>query len=86
VRISELAIFGSAVHDDFRDDSDVDVLVTFETPAQWTLFDLGHMEDELSGIFGRKVDTVDRGGVEESKNYVRRRAILDSAQTVYAAR
>lgn len=50
----------------------------------WTLFDLVHMEDELAAIFGRKVDLVERAGVEASENYIRRRSILKSAQTIYA--
>ncbi|HUG13680.1 MAG TPA: nucleotidyltransferase domain-containing protein [Thermomicrobiales bacterium] len=50
-----LALFGSVLRDDFRDDSDVDVLVEFEpghTPG-WELFD---MERELESILGRDVD------------------------------
>ena len=84
-KITELAVFGSALRDDFRPDNDIDVLVTFKNPIDWTLFDLVHMEDELSALVGRKVDLVDRGGVEQSENYIRRRAILESARTIYAA-
>jgi len=84
-RITELALFGSVLRDDFRPDSDIDVLVRFERPVLWGLFDLAHMEEELAGIFGRNVDLIDRLAVEKSPNYIRRRAILGSAQTVYAA-
>ena len=85
-RITEFALFGSVLRDDFGPESDVDVLVRFEEPVRWDLFDIVHMEDELAVVFGRKVDLIDRAAVEESKNWIRRRAILGSAQTVYAAR
>jgi predicted nucleotidyltransferase len=70
---------------DFRHDSDIDVLVTFDESARHTLFDLVHMEEDLKKIFGRDVDLVSRRGIETSRNYIRRRAILDSAEAVYAA-
>jgi hypothetical protein len=83
-RITEFAIFGSALRDDFRPDSDVDVLVTFAPEAAWSLLDHVTMQDELETIFGRKVDLLSRRGVERSRNYLRRQAILDSAEVVYA--
>jgi len=54
-RIRRLAIFGSILRDDFRHDSDLDVLVEFEPGARTGLafFD---MQDELSAIVGWKVD------------------------------
>ena len=82
-RITEFALFGSVLREDFGPDSDVDVLVRFEPESQWTLFDLVHMEDELATIFGRKVDLAERAGIEQSPNWIRRRRILDSAETVY---
>jgi predicted nucleotidyltransferase len=85
-KITEFAFFGSVLREDFGPESDVDVLVRFEDGAHWTLFDLVHMEDELAEIFGRKVDLVERAGVEESPNYIRRRRILGSAETVYVRR
>src|SRR3990170_7364554 len=81
-RITELALFGSVLREDFGPESDVDVLVTFEPQAHWGLFELVDMEDELFRIFGRKVDLIERAGVEESKNWIRRRRILESTQTV----
>lgn len=42
------------------------------------------MEHELGNAFGRKADLVERATVERSANYIRRRAILDTAQTIYA--
>ncbi len=84
-KIAELALFGSVLRDDFRPDSDVDVLVTFAADAQWSLFDHVDMEDELKEILGRPVDLVNRRGIERSRNPFRRKAILESAQVVHAA-
>jgi predicted nucleotidyltransferase len=84
-RITELSLFGSVLRDDFRPDSDVDVLVTFAPDAPWTLFDLVRVEDELAAMLGRKVDLVERPAVEKSRNYIRRRAILSLAQPVCVA-
>jgi predicted nucleotidyltransferase len=84
-KIREFAFFGSVLRADFRPDSDIDVLVMFDESARHTLFDFVHMEEELKEIFGRDVDLVSRRGIETSRNYIRRRAILDSAEAVYAA-
>jgi predicted nucleotidyltransferase len=83
-KITEFALFGSVLRDDFRSDSDVDILVTFDPDAHRTLFDLVDMQDELEVMFGRKVDLVSRRGIERSRNYLRRKAILNSAQIIYA--
>jgi predicted nucleotidyltransferase len=86
-RITELGLFGSVLRPgEFRDDSDVDVLVTFDDAARWTLFDLVTMEDELKSIIGRDVDLVEKIAVERSPNYIRRRHILENQRTFYVAR
>jgi predicted nucleotidyltransferase len=84
--VSEFAIFGSALSADFRPDSDVDVLVSFDPQAHVTLFDMVHMQDELKAIFGREVDLVSKRGVMSSRNYLRRKNILESAQVIHVAR
>ena len=84
-QICNFAFFGSVLRDGFRPDSDIDVLVTFEEDARHTLFDLVHMQDELKQIFGRDVDIVSRRGIESSRNHIRRDAILNSAEAIYAA-
>ena len=84
-KIAEFALFGSVLRDDFRPDSDVDVLVTFSPDAEWSLFDHVTMQDELKALFGRAVDLVSRRGLERSQNYIRRKAILSSAQVIYVA-
>ena len=83
-QITELALFGSVLRDDFDPDSDVDVLVSFEPRVPHTLLDIVRMQEELSGMFGRKVDLIERTAVEQSRNYIRRKAILQSAETIYA--
>ena len=84
-KITEFAFFGSVLRDDFRPDSDIDVLVTFAPNAHRTLFDMVDMQDELEAMFGRKVDLLSKRGIERSRNYLRRKAILNSAQIIYAA-
>ena len=84
-KIVELSLFGSVLREDFRPDSDVDVLVTFAPDAQYSLFDLVHIEEELKEILGRKVDLVERNAIEHSENYIRRQHILSSVQTIYVA-
>lgn len=84
-KIAELALFGSALRGELRKDSDIDLLVSFERDAGWSLFDHGRMQDELSEILGRKVDLVSRKGIERSRNFVRRKAILESAEVIYGA-
>ena len=84
-QITELAVFGSVLRDDFRPDSDVDVLVRFDPRARHTLFDMVRMQDELKTILGHDVDLVERTAIEHSRNYIRRKAILQFAEVVYAA-
>lgn len=83
--VDEMALFGSVLREDFGPDSDIDVLVRFASEPTPGLFGLVRMEDELAGLFGRPVDLLTRDAIENSRNYIRRRAILDSLQVVYAA-
>lgn len=84
-RITRLALFGSVLREDFGPDSDVDVLAGFDETAHHTLFDMDRMENELGDIFGREVDLVSWRGIERSSNYLRRNAILQSAELVYGS-
>jgi predicted nucleotidyltransferase len=82
-KITEFALFGSAVRGgEFREDSHVDVLVSFADDAEWSLFDHVHMQDELRSIFEREVDLLTRRAVEHSLNPYRQRAILSSAVAI----
>ncbi len=84
--IIEFSLFGSVLREDFRPESDVDVLVDFAPDSKWSLFDLGEMTEELRDLFGRKVDLLTRRQVEKSANYIRRKEVLRSLEKVYAAR
>jgi len=85
-KVAEMAIFGSALRQDFGPDSDIDILVSFNADARWGLFDLVKMEEELAALLGRPVDLVPRQAVEQSENYIRRESILGNSEVVYAAR
>jgi uncharacterized protein len=79
-KIRELALFGSVTRpDEFRQDSDVDVMVTFEEDSRWTLLHMVDMKEQLEALFGRPVDLLTRRAVERSHNRFRRESILDSA-------
>lgn len=84
--ICALWLFGSVLRDDFRPDSDVDVLADFEQGHEPGLMQIVAVQEELSKILGRNVDLVARQSVEKSENYIRRRHILESLETVYVAR
>jgi predicted nucleotidyltransferase len=85
-RITEFALFGSVLRDDFDAESDLDILVAFAPDADWSLLDHVRMEQELEALLGRKVDLLSRRSVERSHNWLRRREILDTAEVVYASR
>jgi hypothetical protein len=79
--VRRLALFGSVLRDDFRPDSDVDVLVAFEPEARVGFVTLSRMQRELSELFKRPVDLVPMDGLKP----VIRESVLSSAQDVYAA-
>jgi hypothetical protein len=81
-KISELSLFGSVLREDFRPDSDVDVLVTFEPEGGITFDNRVEMLDELAEIFGREVDLVEKDAI---RNPFRRHEILTTKEVVYAA-
>ncbi|MFQ3631838.1 nucleotidyltransferase family protein [Roseiflexus sp.] len=79
-RVKELSIFGSALRDDFRPDSDVDVLVVFESGVRIGLISFARMERELSQILKRTVDLNTPNSI--SKHF--RDDVLHEATIVYA--
>ncbi len=78
--IRRLAIFGSFLREDFRPDSDVDVLVEFEPEAQVGFIALGRIQRELSALLQRSVDLVPREGLKPKI----RETVLSSAEEIYA--
>ena len=81
-KIKEFALFGSVLREDFRPDSDIDVLVTFEKGGGITFGNRVEMLDELAAIFGRKVDLVEKKAI---RNPFRRHEILTTKEVLYAA-
>jgi predicted nucleotidyltransferase len=81
-KISEFSFFGSILREDFRPDSDVDVLVSFTPDAGWSLWDVIAMKEELEAMFNRKVDLVEK---EAIRNPFRRHSILNGREIFYAA-
>jgi len=82
--IARLELFGSALRDDFRDESDVDLLATLRTDAHPTLLDWADMQEKLSDLFDRPVDLVSRRAIESSRNRYRKHSILITATPIYA--
>lgn len=79
--VRELAVFGSALRDDFRPNSDVDLLVEFEPNATVGLMAFGTLQRELEAAFGRRVDLIPKDGLRQFL----RDDVLATARTVYVA-
>jgi predicted nucleotidyltransferase len=73
------------LRDDFRPDSDIDVLVTFAPESRLSLLELMDVIEELKEMFGREVHLVERCTIEESHNPIRRKEILSTAKEIYRA-
>lgn len=79
--VAELALFGSVLRDDFRPDSDVDVLVAWLPDTDVSMLTIGAMAADLEDLFGRRVDLVPKSGL---KPFVRDE-VLGTAEVLYAA-
>jgi predicted nucleotidyltransferase len=84
-QISEMYLFGSVLREDFRPDSDIDVLVSFQDSVSWGLLEFSRMKRELENLLGRKVDLLTKKSIEQSHNWIRQREILETAQVIYVA-
>ena len=82
--IRELSLFGSSLTDKFNNESDIDILVSFNENSHYGLFELAEMKSDLEKIYGRDVDLVTRKSVEKSSNYIRRESILSNLKSIYA--
>lgn len=85
-RVAELSLFGSVLREDFKPDSDVDLLYRFTPGVRRGLLALAQMREELMELFGREVDLVSKNAIERSRNWIRRENILSTAQVIYAIR
>lgn len=82
--VCDLGLFGTVLHDDFRTNSGIGVLVSFKHEHMPESVKLAQMQEELAKIFGQNVDLVERQAVEKSENYIRRRHILKAIEPIYA--
>lgn len=78
--VIEVSVFGSALRDDFRPDSDIDLLVEFDPAAQIGFLTLIKLQREFSRLFSRAVDLVPKRGLKPAI----RQAVLDRAKVIYA--
>lgn len=83
--VKELAVFGSALTSDFRNDSDIDLLYIFHDKAEHSLFSKVRMKEEFEELFGRPVDLISRRAIENNRNLYKRKAILENVKVIYAA-
>jgi predicted nucleotidyltransferase len=86
--ILELSLFGSVLRDDFKVDSDIDMLVVFDRSANphLSLIDLVGIEYQLEDLVGREVDLIEKRSIVDSDNWIRRKNILNTAQVIYESR
>ncbi len=80
--IKELSFFGSVLREDFKEDSDIDILIEFEDKVDYSLFDLFTLREEFEIALGKKVDLIEKGGL---RNPYRRDNILKNSRVIYAA-
>ncbi|MBW4555622.1 MAG: nucleotidyltransferase family protein [Trichormus sp. ATA11-4-KO1] len=76
-QVTEFALFGSILRDDFRPESDIDVLLTFSATAKRGLSETLQMRDQLQAIFNRPVDLIVKTAIKRSENWLRRKNILN---------
>lgn len=82
-KIIRLEIFGSAIRDDFKEESDVDLLVEYHPDFHRTLLDMEEMQKDIEEIFQRSVDLITKKSIERSSNPYKRQNILDQAIVLY---
>lgn len=80
--IKELSVFGSSIRNDFKPDSDIDLLIEFSDSSQISLFDLLDIQEYFEKLTKRPVDVVEPAGL---KNPYRRESILKSREILYVA-
>lgn len=84
-QIIELSLFGSVLREDFNENSDIDILVSYQPTAKRGLIEKIRMTEELKLLFNREVDLVSKKAIENSQNWIRRKNILESAEVIYVA-
>jgi uncharacterized protein len=84
-QITEFYVFGSVLREDFRPDSDIDIMVSFAADVPWGLLEIVRMKRELETLLKREVDILTKESIEQSHNWIRRQEILGTAQIVGVA-
>jgi predicted nucleotidyltransferase len=79
--LAELSIFGSSIRDDFNEDSDVDLLISFINIWENHPFDLLYIEEEFKVLLNKNIDVVCKDGL---KNPIRKKNILSNREILYA--
>jgi predicted nucleotidyltransferase len=82
-KITRVDLFGSALGNDFSEESDIDLLVTFQEGETPDFFQFVEMKRELEALLKRQVDVMTRPSIENSRNRLRKQEILNSAKTIY---
>ena len=80
--INEFSVFGSVLREDFRPDSDIDVLVSLDPKAQIGVLEMAKIQIELENMFKHPVDLVEK---ERLRYPYRKNEILRTAELVYTA-
>jgi len=80
-QVKELSVFGSVLRDDFRADSDIDLLVEFEPQARVGFLTLTRLGRDLSALLKRPVDVIPKGGLKPQI----RAEVLAHAEVLFAA-
>ncbi|MGK7946860.1 MAG: nucleotidyltransferase family protein [Microcystaceae cyanobacterium] len=83
--IAELSVFGSILREDFSEQSDVDLLITYLPSAPRGLLEKFELKEQLEALFSRSVDLISRTSIEKSHNWLKRQEILKSAEVIYRA-
>lgn len=81
--ITELALFGSVLNNQFHADSDIDILIRFAPNARQGLLTIAKIKHELETRIGRQVDIALKESIENSENWIRRHEILKTSLVIY---
>ena len=79
-KIKRMSLFGSVIRDDFRPDSDVDVLIDFASDINWSSYDYFTLLEEIKELFQRRVDIAHEGTI---RNPIKNRCIHEHMETIY---
>jgi hypothetical protein len=78
-------VLGSALREDFNESSDIDLLVEFKPNSGISLFNIVDLKEEFEKLFNRDVDIVSKNAILRSRNYLKKKAILDNYRVIYAS-